>query len=222
MIEFEGTPLKALTHDEITKLRQVAETLPKRDYVIIRLMIESGLRSCEINRMQMSQIKKAGIIRTETSCVYSIKVRGKWRKRYDEQVFISKQLMDAIGSVCNMYEKWAFPGNSGAALSTRRIRQIVKNALIKAGLKDHTAHHLRHTYAHLMFEATGDLKTLKKQLRHKSEGMTAYYAGVFEKNAKNTAEENATIVDFDAIAPKTTYRVKKTNKEINKLTIEDT
>lgn len=213
---------RSLTRRERLLLKAACEKINRRDYVIIRLMVECGLRACEISRMKTENLRRAKIIRTETKVVYSIKVRGKWRKRYDEEVFISAGLMRAIEGVVNPGETWVFPGNKKAGLSTRRIREIVKQALNAAGLREHTAHHLRHTYAHMMYDATGDLDTLKKQLRHKNIGLTAYYAGVFEHNADDEAASNATAVDFDGEKSKTyeAYKAAKDNKDINAFTID--
>lgn len=172
---------KHLTPEQALKVKEEACTHHIRTCLIVRLMLEAGLRACEVSTLRSKDLR---IIEHEWDGryeIYKLRVKGKWRKRYDEYIFLSKRFFNLICSFSSNRREYVFEGRAGKPISTRQIRNIVKKVLNAAGLGEHSAHHLRHTYAKLMYDATGNLAALKRQLRHKSISLTAYYAGILRE-----------------------------------------
>jgi integrase len=180
---------KHLNPNEAMNVRDEACAHSIRTCLIVRLMLEAGLRACEISTLRtkdLSDISRenlpGGVI------VYRLRVKGKWRHRYDEYIYLSQRFYDLLLTFSSRRRIYVFEGRGGKPLTTRQIRNIVKRPLVAAKCGEHSAHHLRHTYAKLMYDATGNLPALKKQLRHKSISLTAYYAGVLmEATGENEA-----------------------------------
>ena len=80
-------------------------------------------------------------------------------------------------------------------MSTRGLQKIFERNARRAGIKGHSIHHLRHTYASHLYKASGyNLRLVQKQLRHSSVATTQVYADVLDADA-NQALENLDLND---------------------------
>lgn len=173
--------------DILTKsqLREALETMEKqsleglRDYAIFNLLARTGLRTIEVSRALV------GDIRQEAGEVL-LDVQGKGRDSKDEFVVVTKealkpirQYLQARGEVaedeplfCSHSDR-----NSGEALTTRSISRIVKQALRSIGLdsKRLTAHSLRHTAITLAVTGGASKEQAQAMARHKDQRTTDTY-----------------------------------------------
>ncbi len=166
----------------------------KRNAAIIALMLTSGLRTIEICRADVNDIRTVG----GATFLY---VQGKGRSEKAESVRIAPQVLTLIKSYLKARGKIEkdsalFVSTSrrckNARLDTQTIRKTVKALLRGIGLDNSrlTAHSLRHTAATTMILAGVELPKVQMVLRHKNINTTMIYNNAVER-LKNTAELSA-------------------------------
>ena len=134
----------------------------KRDYAILALMASCGLRTIEVARANIEDIRIAG----GSAALY---IQGKGRDEKTEYAKLAPPVEAAIRDYLKARGKAdgkealftsTRKNNAGQALSTRSISGIVKEAMRAAGLDSErlTAHSLRHTAATLNLLAGGSVQ----------------------------------------------------------------
>ena len=173
---FRKTPL---TPDQCRELLTYFRTQSLRDYAIINLLLRTGLRTIEVVRANIEDIKfKAG------QRVLMVQGKG-WDDRdcfvcLTEACFkpISDYLMTR-GRVLASDPLFAAESNNnkGKRLTTQSISYMAKRGLRGIGLDDRTltAHSLRHTCAVNILRAGGSLQDCQNVLRHLSVSTTQLY-----------------------------------------------
>ena len=156
-----------------------------RDRAILSLMTTAGLRTVEVVRANV------GDIRFERGKVF-LYVTGKGHSEADEKVLLSKQTYKAI----QMYHKArgkvqaseplftsTSNRNKNGRLDTQSIRKMVKRNLRDIGYDSPrlTAHSLRHSTASNLIFAGVELPKVQMVLRHKSLNTTMIYQHAFER-----------------------------------------
>lgn len=166
-----------------------------RDYAILTVMITGGLRTIEVVRAEIRDLRTAG----EYTVLY---VQGKGRQEKTEYIKISEQVEKAIRDYLKARgnageEEPLFTSlsnnNKGNKLSTRSISGIVKDRLRKAGFNSErlTAHSLRHTAVTLSLLAGKDITEVQQFARHANIATTMIYNHSLDK-AKNSCSEAIT------------------------------
>ena len=166
----------------------------KRNAAIVALMMTAGLRTIEICRADV------GDIRTIDGATFLF-VQGKGRSEKAESVRIAPQVYSLIqkylkarGKVSGSEPLFVSTSNrcKNARLDTQSIRKMIKVNLRGIGLDSSrlTAHSLRHTAATVMLLAGVELAKVQMVLRHKSINTTLIYSHAIER-MKNTAELSA-------------------------------
>ena len=169
----------------------------KRDYAILVTMRTSGLRTIEVVRANI------GDLRTVADFL-ALYVQGKGRDEKTEYVKVVEEADEAIreylkarrdegeillddsplfASVANR--------NHFKRLTTRSVSRLVKQHLQGIGIDDsrHTAHSLRHTAATLNLLNGGTVEETQQLLRHTNINTTMIYSHALER-AKNNSEQN--------------------------------
>ena len=163
-----------------------------RDYAILTLMVTGGLRTIEVIRADIGDLRNAG----ENTVLY---VQGKGRQEKTEYVKISPPVEKAIRAYLkargNAGEEeplfTSLSNNSkGKRLTTRSISGVVKNRLKEAGYNSErlTAHSLRHTAVTLSLLAGKDITEVQQFARHANIATTMIYNHALDK-AKNSCSE---------------------------------
>lgn len=168
---------------EIMKSIDRTTLVGARDYAMVNLFLRTGLRSCEVNRANIEDIRnKDGEI--------VLYVQGKGRTDKDEFVVLTPSMLNILNEYLNMREQKQHitdtsplfislsDRNFGERLSLFSIRWLVKNILREAGInsKRLTTHSTRHTAITLSLLSGADLLEVKEMARHTSVDTTLLYA----------------------------------------------
>ena len=152
----------------------------KRDYAMLVTMLTMGLRTIEITRANIEDIRTKG----DATVLY---VQGKGHEEKDDLIRMPYHVETAIRdylSVINIANSSAplfvstSNHNHNGRMTTRSIRRIVKTAFISAGFNSPrlTAHSTRHTAATLSLLNGATLQQTQELLRHKNISTTEIYA----------------------------------------------
>lgn len=162
-----------------------------RDSAIISLMLTTGIRSIEVVRANIADIR-------QINGEYFLFVQGKGRSEKSDSVLIAKGVYKKIQSYLKARGKTAMNQplfvstsrrNKNARLDTQTIRKMVKYNLRKIGVDTPTVscHSLRHFAACTMIEQGQELYNVQMVLRHKNISTTMIYLNCVNR-MKNHAE----------------------------------
>ena len=168
----------------------------KRDYAMLVMMLTMGLRTIEVVRANVEDIRTKG----NTTVLY---VQGKGHADKDGLIRMPAHVESAIRDYlsvrrANDLSETSFTStsnhNANGRMTTRSIRRIVKTAFISAGYDSPrlTAHSTRHTAATLSLLNGATLQQTQELLRHRNIGTTEIYAhniDVTTNPAANDVEE---------------------------------
>lgn len=171
--------LTALQIHEIIQNMNNETIIQKRNYAIFLLLVTTGVRTIEIIRANIEDIRTLG-----NDTVLFVQSKGHFEKT--EYVKITPEVYKAIRDylVLSPYRAktdalfTSYSNNSrGKRLSTRTLRTIVKELLKKNGFTSSrlSAHSLRHTTATINLLNGGTLEETQQLLRHKNIVTTMIY-----------------------------------------------
>ena len=166
-----------------------------RDYAMLFLMVTGGLRTIEVSRANIGDLRTLG----DNSVLY---VQGKGREERTDYIKLSAPAEQAIRAYLKARgekdeEAPLFSStsnnNRGARLTTRSVSGIVKTRLQQAGYDSEklTAHSLRHTAVTLSLLAGKDITEVQQFARHANIATTMIYNHALDK-AKNGCSEAIT------------------------------
>lgn len=166
-----------------------------RDYAMLFLMVTGGLRTIEVSRANIGDLRTLG----DNSVLY---VQGKGREEKTDYIKLSAPAEQAIRAYLKARgekdEKAPLfsstsNNNKGARLTTRSVSGIVKTRLQQAGYDSEklTAHSLRHTAVTLSLLAGKDITEVQQFARHANIATTMIYNHALDK-AKNGCSEAIT------------------------------
>lgn len=180
---------KYLTVDEsIALLESVNGAFKERDYCILMLFLNCGLRVSELCGLNVSDIKEN-----------QIRVLGKGNK--ERMLYLNEACIDAINTYLPHRIKPNQTADAAGALfvsrQKNRIRKTTVEALVKkyiaqAGLdaSKFSAHKLRHTAATMMYKNGVDIRTLQDVLGHENVNTTMIYTHINDANMQEAAARN--------------------------------
>lgn len=162
-----------------------------RDYAILALMFTGGLRTIEVSRANIEDLRTLG----DSTALF---IQGKGREEKTDYVKIMAGVESAIreylarrGQVSPKEPLFASTSNNsrGKALSTRSVSALVKSAMVKAGYNSDrlTAHSTRHTAVTLALLNGQSLQEVQQFARHANIATTQIYAHNLDR-AKNQCE----------------------------------
>lgn len=172
----------------------------KRDYAMLVTMLTMGLRTVEITRANIEDIRTKG----DVTVLY---VQGKGHEEKDDLIRMPYHVEAAIRDYLSI-RNIANPSaplfistsnhNRNGHMTTRSIRRIVKTAFISAGFNSPrlTAHSTRHTAATLSLLNGATLQQTQELLRHRNISTTEIYAHNIDAT-KNPASSEVDKAIFD-------------------------
>lgn len=178
---------KYLTMSQATALLQaVSGQNAKRDYAILMLFLNCGIRRSELVGLNISDVYED-----------RIRVVGKGNK--ERFVYFGTSCRKAIDAYMVERKKMVLTDNralfgsrNGNRISVTAVHRLVDKALLKAGLDttQFSAHKLRHTAATMMLSGGVDVKTVQEVLGHENLNTTQIYTHIESTELKLAAEAN--------------------------------
>lgn len=167
-------------------LRSVSGQNEKRDYAILMLFLNCGIRRSELVGLNLTDVYED-----------RIRVVGKGNK--ERFVYFGTPCRKAIDAYLPERMKQELTDNralfgsrNGNRISTDAVHRLVKKALMQAGLDStqFSAHKLRHTAATMMLSGGVDVKTVQEVLGHENLNTTQIYTHIENTELKVAAEAN--------------------------------
>lgn len=178
---------KYLTLEQSAALLQsVSGPNEKRDYAILMLFLNCGIRRSELVGLNLTDVYED-----------RIRVVGKGNK--ERFVYFGSACRKAIDAYLVERNKKILSDNralfgsrDGNRISVSAVHRLVKKALTQAGLDStqFSAHKLRHTAATMMLSGGVDVKTVQEVLGHENLNTTQIYTHIENTELKIAAEAN--------------------------------
>lgn len=158
----------------------------ERDYCIITLFLNCGMRVSELVNINLQDISED-----------RLRLLGKGNK--ERMVYLNQACVDAIEAYLPHrlpakagHKNALFISRFGQRINVQTVKALVKKYLDAAGLsqKHCSVHKLRHTAATLMYQNGVDVRTLKEVLGHENLDTTMIYTHVVDQNLKDAADAN--------------------------------
>ncbi|NWH10226.1 tyrosine-type recombinase/integrase [Acholeplasma laidlawii] len=178
--KFKRAHLSESESRQLLKLAQInsdKNIIKYRDYVMVLLMLTTGMRTVEVERADVSDLN----VIDDGEILY---VHGKGKTSKSSFVRLSPLVNKAIETYImkrsDQYEPLFIdhkPKYLGQRMKTRNIRRIIKDLLRDIGFDDdkHTAHSLRHTTATLARQYGANKDDTQKIMRHSDPATTEIY-----------------------------------------------
>ena len=165
----------------------------ERDFAIITLFLNCGMRLSELVGINISDIKFDDM---------KLTVIGKGNK--ERTIYLNKSCIDAINAYLKVRptnpkkdsknsDKALFLSSYRQRISKRTVENVVDRELLNAGLdtSKYSTHKLRHTAATLMYKyGQVDIRALQELLGHESISTTEIYTHVDNDQVRSAVESN--------------------------------
>lgn len=186
--------IRYLTEGELELvLRSIAKSGEKglRDRLVVGLMGLQGLRTVEVHRASVEDLREEGeylglIVRgkSQDRLIYLRPDVQETLRRYLEVRKAGEKDSEGLPLVSAVGNR-----SGGKRMSRRGIRGVVDEYLRKAEVKRAglSGHGLRHTAATLAYRYSRDIRGVQEMLGHGSAEMTSRYVGIVEKARENVA-----------------------------------
>ena len=167
-------------------LRSVSGPNEKRDYAILMLFLNCGIRRSELVGLNLTDVYED-----------RIRVIGKGNK--ERFVYFGSACRKAIDAYLMERHKKVLTDNRALfgsrdnnRISVTAVHRLVKKALLQAGLDSaqFSAHKLRHTAATMMLSGGVDVKTVQEVLGHENLNTTQIYTHIENTELKMASEAN--------------------------------
>lgn len=176
-----------LTLEESRRLLDAVDGVNReRDYCIICLFLNCGLRISEIVGLNVGDVRED-----------SLRVLGKGSK--ERIVYLNEACQAAVeaykpvrAQMVGSTEKAFFVSNRRQRMGRESVHAMVKKTILKAGLdpSKYSSHKLRHTAATLMIQNGVDVRTVQEVLGHEHLNTTQIYTHVDNSELHIAAEAN--------------------------------
>lgn len=179
-------PVNLSLEESIKLLESVDGQYKERNYAIITLFLNCGLRLSELVGINLSSIN-GNVLR----------IVGKGNK--ERVVYLNKSCVDAIDEYLKVRpdieskdRNALFISREGRRISRRMVQTMVEHFIVKSGLDPnvYSTHKLRHTAATLMYQNGVDVRVLQEILGHENLGTTQIYTHISDKQVENALNSN--------------------------------
>ena len=169
-----------------TVLENKNEFFRKRDYAIIMLFLNCGLRLSELSSINLNRIKKD-----------TLTVIGKGNK--ERTIYLNDACVKAINDYIDVRpidaidEEALFLSKRKRRMSNRAIQHMIDKYLKKAGFDTeiYSTHKLRHTAATLMYKhGNVDIRALQEILGHENVSTTQIYTHIDDERLRQAVQSN--------------------------------
>lgn len=178
---------KYLTLEQSTALlKSVSGPNEKRDYAILMLFLNCGIRRSELVGLNLTDVYED-----------RIRVVGKGNK--ERFVYFGTACRKAIDAYLVERNQMTLTDNRALfgsrdknRISVTAVHRLVKKAMLQAGLDStqFSAHKLRHTAATMMLQSGVDVRTVQEVLGHENLNTTQIYTHIESTELRIAAEAN--------------------------------
>jgi len=205
-------------HKIIDSVKNVSNH-PERDYILCKLLWQSGARVTEAITLIPEHIGKSSVVLRNLKQVKKIRKKNPITKKFEttrihdesaiKEVEISEALCLELREYCKANKiaehEWVFSGNwrKSQHLTRQYVWEIIDKASRNAGIirfgKKNTAtggrykgvwpHIFRHSNGMILYEITSDLSLVQQQLGHASPSTTSIYAYAKQPKIKKVIKE---------------------------------
>lgn len=174
--------------DSISLLDAVDERNYERDYCILTLFLNCGMRLAELVSINITDIQGDKLV-----------VVGKGNK--ERTIYLNQSCIDAIEAYMPVRNKMnpeykdrnaLFLSERNNRISRRTVQHTVEKYVKKLGMDSHkyTTHKLRHTAATLMHQSGVDIRILQEILGHKQLSTTEIYTHINNDEIRDAVSKN--------------------------------
>ena len=157
----------------------------KRDYAIVTLFLNCGMRLSELSAINISHLKDDN----------TLKVIGKGNK--ERTIYLNEASVYAVNEYLKLRpqikDDALFLSMREQRMSNRSIQHMIEKHMKNSGLdtNKYSVHKLRHTAATLLYQyGNADIRSLQEILGHESVNTTEIYTHVNKKSLKKLVESN--------------------------------
>ncbi len=173
----------------IELLNNIQTSFTERDYCIILLFLNCGMRLSELVGINITDINKD-----------TLRIIGKGNK--ERIIYLNDACIDAINKYLEVRNTIVSPISEPALfiskktkrrMSNRRVEQVVDECLKLSGLSNlgFSTHKLRHTAATLLYRSgNADMLALKEILGHEHVSTTEIYTHISDEELKKAAKSS--------------------------------
>lgn len=175
------------SRDLLTTAANAEGEFAERDFCIVTLFLNCGMRLSELRGINLSDISDD-----------TLRVVGKGNK--ERTIYLNQACLTALDryypqrDIMKKKEKEAlFLSSRGTRISTQMIQIIIKRLFAASGIDSqaYSVHKLRHTCATLMYKyGHVDIRTLQSILGHQSVATTQIYTHVDEESLHDAVSRN--------------------------------
>lgn len=182
-------PVHMSLNESVSLLDSVDGPFKERDYAILTLFLNCGMRLTELVGINLRDIGENTII-----------ITGKGNKQ--RMVYLNEACISALKDYLAVRPADKLKGSDRDALfiskqnkriSPRMVQTLVTKYIDKSGLsnKNYSTHKLRHTAATLMYQEGGvDVRTLQEILGHAQLNTTQIYTHISDKQLQEASLKN--------------------------------
>lgn len=179
-------PRYLTAEDSMQLLDSVDGPYADRDYCILTLFLNCGMRVSELVGLNLTDIQEG-----------TIRVRGKGNK--ERMLYLNEACADALARYLptriqphEADRNALFVSRNRNRINPQTVKWLVKKYITAAGLDPtkYSAHKLRHTAATLMYQNGVDIRTLQNVLGHARVDTTMIYTHIADQNVRDAAERN--------------------------------
>lgn len=194
----KSTLPKHLSLDESIRLLDSVDVKSKtyrRDYCIITMFLNTGIRLAELVSINLSDIEadlSKMVVTGKGNKMRTIYLNAACRDALES--YIKVRARDAMATGKTIIDKDAlFLSGQNKRISNKTVQWMIKKQLDMSGLggKGYSVHKLRHTAATLMYNTGNvDVRALKDILGHEQLTTTQIYTHVSDKKLQDAMEAN--------------------------------
>ncbi|QKN23961.1 tyrosine recombinase XerC [Caproicibacterium lactatifermentans] len=176
-------------NQSIDLLKQVKGPFKERDYCILILFLNCGMRLSELVGININDIRRGS---------NTLRILGKGNK--ERIIYLNEACLHAIDNYLkvrpkdHLKDKYAlFISKQRKRISPKTVQYLVKKYLsgIQLGGSGYSVHKLRHTAATLMYQqGKVDIRVLQEILGHENLGTTEIYTHLSNQQMEKAAESN--------------------------------
>ena len=182
----KSLPVYLTTEDSIRLLDAVQGEYAERDYCILTLFLNCGLRVSELVGLNLSDFQGD-----------TVRVLGKGNK--ERTVYLNEACKAALEQYLpkrilphDRDQNALFISRNRNRINVQTVKWLEKKYIGQAGLdtQKYSAHKLRHTAATLMYQNGVDIRTLQNILGHTSVNTTMIYTHIEDSSLREAASKN--------------------------------